>query len=302
MNTFFAKLTGLILLFLCCILAADIVWKFVPSASATAAIPQQLTQTASRAARPVRSQQAWNLRTLQQANLFGKAASTARKTTRATPKPVQPAAANQSNKPVTRLNLKLTGLVYAVDQSKASALIASGRKQDVYQVSDAILNNVTLESINEDHVVLSNRGRLEILRLSKVDALAKSSGNSSGASAGNLSDADNASLPVPKRLKILRDHIRDNPNKMRVVADKYLRVRANKRNGQIVGYRVYPGRDRRLFNASGLKSGDLVKSINGISIDNPLALAAEAENGTTFNLTVANRRGEERQVTLNLSD
>ena len=39
-------------------------------------------------------------------------------------------------------------------------------------------------------------------------------------------------------------------------------------NGQLKGYRVYPGRDRRKFAALGLRPGDLVTDINGQSLTN----------------------------------
>lgn len=38
-------------------------------------------------------------------------------------------------------------------------------------------------------------------------------------------------------------------------------------NGQLKGYRVYPGRDRRTFAALGLRPGDLVTDINGQPLD-----------------------------------
>jgi general secretion pathway protein C len=40
-------------------------------------------------------------------------------------------------------------------------------------------------------------------------------------------------------------------------------------NGQLQGYRVYPGRDRRAFASLGLRPGDLVTEINGMALNNP---------------------------------
>lgn len=301
MNQLLAKLTGLFLLFCCCFLAVEIVWRVFPSASAQSQAPKYLTRQAQGAASQQTTQHKnWNLTALNQAHIFGK--QQVKKASTQTKQPVTaPRQPTQSVKPVTRLKLTLIGLVYAVDQQKASALIVYQRKQEVYQVNEKITNGVTIHAINEDHVVLNNRGNKEILRRSQSDSLA-STASRRPASKGNLRDADNAKLSTGRRLRVLRDHIRENPNLVKKIADKYVRVRANKRNGQIIGYRVYPGRDRRLFNKSGLKSGDLVKSVNGIPVDNPLALAAEAESGSFFTLTVANRRGEERQVTLNLAE
>jgi len=40
--------------------------------------------------------------------------------------------------------------------------------------------------------------------------------------------------------------------------------------GKLKGYRIRPGRDRQLLSRFGLRSGDVVTSINGIPMDNPL--------------------------------
>ena len=40
-------------------------------------------------------------------------------------------------------------------------------------------------------------------------------------------------------------------------------------SGQMQGYRVYPGRDRRQFQALGLRPGDLIKDIDGAALTNP---------------------------------
>jgi general secretion pathway protein C len=39
--------------------------------------------------------------------------------------------------------------------------------------------------------------------------------------------------------------------------------------GQMQGFRVYPGRDRKPFAALGLRPGDLIKDIDGAALTNP---------------------------------
>ncbi len=39
--------------------------------------------------------------------------------------------------------------------------------------------------------------------------------------------------------------------------------------GQQLGYRVYPGRDRKQFAALGLRPGDLIKDIDGAALTDP---------------------------------
>jgi general secretion pathway protein C len=40
-------------------------------------------------------------------------------------------------------------------------------------------------------------------------------------------------------------------------------------DGQLKGYRIYPGPNRDQFTALGLRPGDLVTEINGVTLDNP---------------------------------
>ena len=40
-------------------------------------------------------------------------------------------------------------------------------------------------------------------------------------------------------------------------------------NGQMIGYKVRPGRKRELFDQVGLKNDDIVVSVNGIEVNEP---------------------------------
>jgi len=40
-------------------------------------------------------------------------------------------------------------------------------------------------------------------------------------------------------------------------------------SGQMQGYRVYPGRDRKQFAALGLRPGDLIKDVDGAALTDP---------------------------------
>jgi len=74
-------------------------------------------------------------------------------------------------------------------------------------------------------------------------------------------------------------------------------------NGELKGYRVYPGRDRRRFAALGLRPGDLVTDINGQPL-NDLQSAAEVfkNMGDSTQLTVTiERNGSPMALTLDTS-
>jgi general secretion pathway protein C len=74
-------------------------------------------------------------------------------------------------------------------------------------------------------------------------------------------------------------------------------------SGQMQGYRVYPGRDRRQFAALGLRPGDLVKDIDGAALTNPQQ-AAEIFQGLgskdQVSVTVE-RNGQPEVLTLTTS-
>ena len=72
-------------------------------------------------------------------------------------------------------------------------------------------------------------------------------------------------------------------------------------SGQLRGYRVYPGRDRGMFNTAGLRPGDLITAVNGVELNDAgraLQLLGELSQTTQLNLTL--ERGGQSQ-TLNLS-
>jgi len=43
----------------------------------------------------------------------------------------------------------------------------------------------------------------------------------------------------------------------------------HREGGQIVGYRIRPGRDQAMFDSLGLESGDIVKAVNGVELSSP---------------------------------
>jgi len=46
-------------------------------------------------------------------------------------------------------------------------------------------------------------------------------------------------------------------------------ISAVREDGQLLGYRVAPGKDKQQFEQLGFKPGDLVTSVNGIELNDP---------------------------------
>jgi general secretion pathway protein C len=74
-------------------------------------------------------------------------------------------------------------------------------------------------------------------------------------------------------------------------------------NGQLKGYRIYPGRNREQFVGLGLQPGDLVTEINGMTLNNPAqAMEMFRSLADTTQVTVSiEREGQTQSLTLDTS-
>lgn len=183
-----------------------------------------------------------DFRAIAGAHLFGKAGA-------------QPAAETAIKAPETNLNLKLRGAIAADDETVAHAIIADGNNQaKVYFLQDSLPGGATLHEVHPDRVILKRGGALETLRLPK-----KSQNPGTGTQSGRA----NASQPVDSS-RSLRATLGSNPTAFTEI----IRPQPFMPNGEMKGYRVYPGRDRRAFAALGLRPGDLITEINGQTLNN----------------------------------
>ncbi|MGD8976624.1 MAG: type II secretion system protein GspC [Gammaproteobacteria bacterium] len=156
--------------------------------------------------------------------------------------------------PDTRLNLELRGTIAADEADQALAIIAErSREEKVYAVGDAVPGGASLHSVYTDKVLLRRAGQLETLRLPRA--------SESGVSTA----APRRQGAAPSRASSIRDIVSQTPTKLTDV----IRPQPVFRDGQQQGYRVYPGRDRQRFAALGLRPGDLITQINGMSLDDP---------------------------------
>jgi len=192
----------------------------------------------------------------------------------------------------TRLmNLTLNGTVASNIPNYAVAIISDGgNDQKVYKIGDSVGNNASLHAVYADRVVLNEKGTLTNLKLPR-----EFSNDSPRAVQRNLSPSrqtdDNArslQAVVAQNLTKLTDVIRPTPYRVQ---------------GEQVGYRVYPGRDRRQFAALGLQPGDIIKDIDGQSLTDPSqAMQIFQSLGTAEQVTVTiERDGASETLTLKTS-
>ena len=83
---------------------------------------------------------------------------------------------------------------------------------------------------------------------------------------------------------------------------KYITISPVKKDGDIVGYRVSPGRDAALFNDVGLQPGDIAVQLNGIDLSDPsssVQLMQVMSDPQELNLTVE-RDGQQYDIYIQL--
>jgi general secretion pathway protein C len=194
--------------------------------------------------------------------------------------------------PETRLDLKLRGTVAADDPSMAHAIIADGKGKDsVYFIKDKVPGGAELHEVHADRVILNRAGTLETLRLPKLSkalgqnkpAVTKASNNRR---TSGFSDSRSARSGQPPAS--FTDIIRPQPFMP---------------NGEMKGYRIYPGRDRRKFAALGFRPGDLVTQINGQPLNDlqsGMEVFKQLGSATQINVTIE-RAGQPMEVTVDTS-
>lgn len=174
----------------------------------------------------------------------------------------------------TKLQLILKGIVSSSKPSEALAIIVYQNREEVYSVGDKLpLGRVVLSQIYADHVIIENAGRYESLWLFSDDleasgkparSLAEPSRSSSRSTRGVRQDFRDDD-EVQSMALSYKEQLYKNPSALAEV----IRVSPKQQNGQMIGYRINPGRDKEQFERLGLKPNDVVTSINDIALDDP---------------------------------
>lgn len=187
-----------------------------------------------------------------------------------------------SNAPKTKLNLTLVGVVAASNPLYSSAIIASSGSQDSYFIDSKIAaTNATISEIHQDRVILSVNGQLQTLMLDGVEAIREQKKKTS-INREVKKQVENKSVKV---LPLDRELLLNNPGRL----TDYIGISPVREDGEIVGYRVRPGRDSRIFTQSGLKNGDLAIELNGVDLTDTqqtFELMKEFSTMTDINLTI----------------
>ena len=306
---------------------AQLTWSLVPQ-SVNAPQSEAVQQQAPLAYRAVREQPL--AQKIGNLNLFGKF-----EPVKAVQEPVRPKVV-----PETKLNLKLRGVFASQNQEASHAIIADARgDEDSYRVGSEVPGGAILKEIHSDHVIILHNGRLETLKL-PVEEGQEAIGGRAGAGssarpvspmtssrmsgavnqsrsigAANIGGGSQASSGAPETrtsvehlsaevadnaqlLGQYRSALLNNPNSVMGLVN----VSPYEKDGQLMGYRIRPGRDRALLQRFGLRSGDVITSVNGVPMNNPVkALEVLRDLSSASSLSVeVNRNGAPQSFTFQI--
>lgn len=207
----------------------------------------------------------------------------------------------------TRLDLTLRGVVASSEDGLGHAIIEYKSRQAVYAVDDKlpVPGQVVLAKVMPGQVVLDNGGTYELLELFGDSALDAQQGARKGPSrpapksaaasppAAEISADGSASTLA----QAYRERLYQNPQSLAEVVT----VSAVRQDGQLLGYRIAPGKEPEQFQQLGFKPGDLVTSVNGIALDDPANTVRLYQAMRTAGEAVFDLQRDEQQLTVSVS-
>ncbi|WP_339720575.1 type II secretion system protein GspC [uncultured Paraglaciecola sp.] len=178
--------------------------------------------------------------------------------------------------PVTRLSLTLTGVVASSSEDEGAAIIENRKQQQTYGIGEKIEGtNASLQKVYADRVIIKNGATNETLMLDGVDykknVVQVTSQEPVSSGPQNNSDSERRTLS-DAAIQASRD-LQEQPASF----IDYINVSPHRPNGELTGYQVSPGKKPALFQAAGLKSGDVITDINGLDLTD-MQQALEAMN------------------------
>ncbi|WP_404342187.1 type II secretion system protein GspC [Pseudoalteromonas mariniglutinosa] len=217
-----------------------------------------------------------------------------------------------NNAPETRLSINLTGIVaVSKDDQAGLAIIESQGRQETYLVDDVVKGTrAKIAQVLPDRVILDVNGRFETLMLDGLDftktvsmpvlAEVQPQQLKQGPQPFETEHEIDATAneEVKEALLETREEVLNDPGKL----FDYIRVSQAMENGELVGYRLSPGKDPELFKQMGLENNDLAVAINGYQLnDLTQAMSAinELRNSTDASITIE-RNGEQIDVQFSL--
>jgi len=306
-NTLLVRNIIVVLLLLwACFTLARLFWVLMPSPN----LPEVTTVTPRNAVLENKPSAKLNINVepLLAAELFGPLDTTA-------PEPVVEQREAITVAGETALNLQLRGVIKSSVEENSEAIIAHGRDEKVYRVGAKLPggNNVKLVRVDSDRVILDNAGRKEALSL--FDKKNSSSGSDNYATDYPEIRSRSSIDPEPEAITP------DNSTQLRITTPSsdgsgesvvkrmpssladVIKFSVARQGGEIIGYKIRPGRDRDAFSSLGLQANDIVTDINGIALTSSGSVTQvyrEMRTATSASVTLL-RDGQSMQMNVDLA-
>ncbi|MDO6720457.1 type II secretion system protein GspC [Psychrosphaera sp. 1_MG-2023] len=296
-------LVTIMLLLYCANMVANMVWQLVPVSPSKG---QFVTVSGIKSNATTQQASQLDMSALLKLNLFGDESKV--------PEVVKPVVTN-TDAPKTRLNVTLTGLVADNSSSTSQtsvAIIESAGNQSTYGIGETIdKTQAKVDQILLDRVILSVSGRYETLMLEGIEYSTTIPGSADEMVDETSKLADSQIIKGTARPTVKRPKVKATPKKMDKRADvelskslreqreqlfsdpkklmDYIRIRPDRKGGELRGYRLTPGKDPSLFKQVGLKHNDLAVNINGFDLTDmkqALSVMRELRSMTEASITV----------------
>jgi general secretion pathway protein C len=213
--------------------------------------------------------------------------------------------------PETSLDLRLLGTLASEDPKSGLAIITDSEGLEAYYgVGDELPGRAELHEIHSEKVILVRQGRFETLSLREDDGGRINRNSRRGVAA---SPRDNQQRPSARSTlpgirgnqvdpQAMQEQYRVDPAELA----KKIQFSTFTENGKPVGVRLQAGRDAalmRLMNQAGLRSTDIITSVNGVPLNDPgraFEAMSQLQNQTRFQVVVR-RAGREQTLDIDLN-
>jgi general secretion pathway protein C len=152
----------------------------------------------------------------------------------------------------SRLDLKLMGLLK--HPLKSVAVIEVRGKAQVFAVGDKIQRDVELIEVGSNFAVISNQDQYEKLELKSAPNVLK---NFRSTESAEMTQAQS------KKLNLIKEQVKRSP--LSILG--YVRYQFIYKKGEPAMIKVWPKQEKVLFTTLGFHSGDLLKVVNGHTVD-----------------------------------
>ena len=184
----------------------------------------------------------------------------------------------------TSAPLVLTGTLAGVDPSQGFAIIGeNAASARLYAAGATLPVGVRLLEVYPEHVIIDRNGSRESLSLPR-----------------SLLAGGAPAVPLPAAEPPIADNVQRLIAQEPALIGQVLRPQPVFANGQLRGFRLYPGTDRGKFARLGLQPGDMVTQVNNVPISDPqhgMDILRTLGSASAATVTVE-RGGATQQITI----